>query len=127
MSAFGRKWSFDAIGPGASAVSGERTFVLYDERMSLPPRIILHSPIADHAALAEFVERCLRDGVRLISIVGDDAEKVELEIDWLVISDGSNEGRFLVTAAHPGEPLDEVREFASSWVCDREGLLEVRL
>ena len=127
MTASGRKRSFDAIGSGASAIGGKRTFVLYDERMSLPPRIILHSPIADHAALAEFVERCLRDGVRLISIAGDDAEKVEIEIDWLVIGDGSNEGRFLVTAAHPGEPLDEVREFASSWVCDREGLLEVRL
>ncbi|WP_156363619.1 hypothetical protein [Sphingomonas sp. Leaf357] len=77
--------------------------------------------------MAEFVERCLRDGVRLISITGDDAEKVELEVDLLVIGDGRNEGRFLVTAAHPGEPLNEVLEFASSWVCDREGLLEVRL
>ncbi|MBJ6122807.1 hypothetical protein JAO74_13490 [Sphingomonas sp. BT553] len=77
--------------------------------------------------MAKFIERCLRDGVRLISIAGDDAEKVELEVDLVVIGDGSDEGRFLVTAAHPGEPLNEVLEFASSWVCDREGLLEVRL
>jgi hypothetical protein len=95
--------------------------------MLLPPRIILHSPIADHVALAEFVERCLMDGVRLISIAGEDADTVELEVDLLVIGDGSNEGRFLVTSAHPGEPLGEVREFASSWVCEREGLLEVQL
>jgi hypothetical protein len=95
--------------------------------MLLPPRIILHSPIADHAALAEFVERCLRDGVRLISIAGEDAETVELEVDLLVIGDGSDEGRFLVTSAHSGEPLDHVRDIAASWLCEREGLLEVRL
>ena len=77
--------------------------------------------------MAEFVERCLSDDVRLISIAGDDAEKVELEVDLLVIGDASDEARFLVTAANPGESLHEVLEFASSWVCDREGLLEVRL
>ncbi|MEG3087109.1 hypothetical protein [Sphingomonas sp. PB4P5] len=77
--------------------------------------------------MAEFVERCLRDGVRLISIADEDAELVELEVDLLVVGDGSNKSRFLVTSAHPGEPLDEVREFASSWLCEREGLLEVRL
>lgn len=101
--------------------------MLYHAQMSLPPRIILHSPIADHAALAEFVERCLMDGVRLISITGEHAETLELEVDLLVIGDGSKEGRFLVTSAHPGETLGEVREFASSWLCEREGLLEVRL
>jgi hypothetical protein len=95
--------------------------------MPLPPRIILHTPISDHSALAQFVERCLRDEVRLISIAGEDAARVELEIDLLVVGDGSNDRRFLVTSAHPGEPIGEVREFASSWLCERDGLLEVSL
>jgi hypothetical protein len=95
--------------------------------MSLPPRILLHSPVSDNGALTEFVERCLKDGVRLISIAGPDADKLELQVDMLVVGDGSDETRFLVTSAHPGEPLDEVREFASGWVCEGEGLLEVRL
>ena len=95
--------------------------------MSLPPRIVLHSPVSSHAALAQFVERCLSDGVRLIAIAGADADKVELQIDMLVVGDGSDESRFLVTSAHPGEPLDEVREFTSGWLCDGEGMLEVGL
>jgi hypothetical protein len=95
--------------------------------MSLPPRILLHSPVSHDAALAEFVEHCLKDGVRLIAIAGPDADKLELQVDMLVVGDGSDETRFLVTSAHPNEPLDEVREFATGWLCDGEGMLEVRL
>lgn len=94
--------------------------------MTLPPRILLHSPVRDHAALADFVEDCLRDDVRLISIAGDDADALELEVDLLVVGDGSDETRFLVTSAHPDESLEDVLEFASSWFCERDGLLEVR-
>ena len=125
-----RKWALADVHSARRLMAGDggkRTFVLYRARMLLPPRIVFHLPVADHAALAEFVERCLRDGVRLISIAGEDAEAVEFEFDLLVVGDGSNEGPFLVTSAHPGEPLLEVLEFASSWFCDREGLLEVRL
>jgi hypothetical protein len=107
-------------------VEGGR-FLSYPAVMSLPPRIVLHSPVSDHAALADFVERCLQDGVRLISITGEHADSLELEVDLLVIGDGSDESRFLVTSAHPGEPLEEVLEFASAWLCEHEGLLEVHL
>jgi hypothetical protein len=96
-----------------SGVGGKRTFVLYRVHMLLPARIILHSPISDYEALAEFIERCLKDGVRLISIAGEDAQRVEHDVDLLVIGDGSDKDRFLVTSAHVGEPLDEVLDFAS--------------
>lgn len=95
--------------------------------MRLPPRIVLHSPISDRDALVGFVEQCLRDEVRLIAITGADANRLELDIDWMVIGDGNSESRFLVTSAHHDEPLEDVLEFASSWVCERNGLLEVRL
>jgi hypothetical protein len=95
--------------------------------MPLPPRIVLHSPVSDRAALAEFVELCLKDDVRLISIIGEGADGLELEVDLLVVADGSDEKRFLVTSVHPRESLGEVLEFASSWMCEREGLLEVHL
>ena len=108
------------------ADGGKPAFVPYRPRMLLPPRIILHSPVSDYAALAEFVERCLADGVRLISIAGKDPETVKLEVDLLVIGDDSDARRFLVTSARPDESLHEVLEFAS-WVCEREGFLEVRL
>ena len=95
--------------------------------MSLPPRIVLYSPVSDREALADFVEQCLRDGVRLIAIAGEHADALELEVDLLVVGDATDESRFLVTSAHAGETHDEVLEFASSWLCDRDGLLEVRL
>ena len=95
--------------------------------MSLPPRIVLHAPILDQAALEPFVEQCLKDGVRLIAIWGDGAEALEDDIDWLVIGDGADKSRFLVTSAHPEDSLEEVLEFASGWNCEREGLTEVRL
>jgi hypothetical protein len=95
--------------------------------MSLPPRIVLHSPVADQAALEPFVEQCLVDGVCLIAIIGEGAEALEEEVDWLVIGDGADKSRFLVTSSHPEESLEEVLEFASGWNCEREGLSEVRL
>jgi hypothetical protein len=99
----------------------------YRPYMPLPPRIVLHSPVSDCAALAEFVERSVRDGVRLIAIAGAGAERLELEVDLLVIGDGNDQSRFLVTSAHTDEPLEDVLEFASSWLCERDGMLEVRL
>jgi hypothetical protein len=95
--------------------------------MSLPPRIVLHSPVANQAALEPFVEQCLADGVCLIAIIGDGAEALEEEVDWLVIGEGADKSRFLVTSSHPEESLEEVLEFASGWSCEREGLSEVRL
>ena len=95
--------------------------------MSLPPRIVLHSPVADQAALGPFVEQCLADGVSLIAIVGKGAEALEEEVDWLMIGDGTDESRYVTTSAHPDESLEEVLEFASSWNSEREALLEVHL
>ncbi|MCW2392716.1 putative metal-binding protein [Sphingobium sp. B1D7B] len=95
--------------------------------MSLPPRILLHSPVSNDLVLAQFVEECLKDCVRLIAIAGEDADKLELQVDTLVVGDGSDKSRFLFTSAHPNEPLSDVRDFASEWFCDRDGFLEVRL
>ena len=93
----------------------------------MPPRIVLHAPVSDSATLAAFVEECLRDDVRLIAILGDGAEALEEEVDWLVVGDAADENRFLVTSSHPNETREEVLDFAASWRCDGEGLLEVRL
>ena len=108
-------------------MGGSRTFPLLTFRMSLPSRIVLHAPVSDRVALAAFVEECLRDGVRLIAVAGVDAKALEDEVDWLVIGDGGDESRFIVTSSHPNESLEEVIEFASGWHCEHDGLLEVRL
>lgn len=83
--------------------------------MPFAPRIILHAPPWDSPLLEEFVEECIRDGVVIVSVVGDDCERVEDVIDEIVVGDGSDETRFLMTSSHPGESLDAVREFAANY------------
>jgi hypothetical protein len=95
--------------------------------MSLAPRIVLHSPVIDKAALVRFVEQCLKDEVQLIAVWGGGAEALEEEVDWLVVGDGTDESRYITTSSHPEDSLEEVLEFASSWKCERDGLAEMRL
>jgi hypothetical protein len=83
--------------------------------MTYAPKILLHSPFADPTKASAFVEDCLRDGVCLIAIVGDQCAETEDLIDSLIVRDGADESRFIVTTSHPDEPLDEVLEFARWW------------
>ncbi|NEJ88850.1 hypothetical protein GR223_23435 [Rhizobium leguminosarum] len=68
--------------------------------MTLAHAIVLQSPIYDSARLGALVERCLTDGVGLIAISGKNAFKLEAEIDWMIIGDGSKPERFICTSAH---------------------------
>jgi hypothetical protein len=86
------------------------------------PTIVLHTPLADPAKLEEFVEDCLRQGIRLIAVAGPDAEVIEDTIDEIVVGDGSKPDRSIVTSSHAGEPMEDVILFASSW----DGGSEVR-
>jgi hypothetical protein len=78
------------------------------------PKVVLHSPV-DETALEEFVDKCLRDGVVSISVVGDRCDVVEDLLDDLLIGDGS-ERRFIVTTAHVGESAEEVVEFVRTYM-----------
>ncbi len=98
--------------------------------MAYAQRIILHAPPRDSPALPEFVEACIRDKVVLVCIVGEDCQKVEDVIDELIVGDGSDPDRFLVTTSHADESLDEVRAFAEDWRLDVDlgaGVQEVKL
>jgi hypothetical protein len=83
--------------------------------MPYAAKIILHAPLAEPARLESFVEACLADRVALIAIVGDDADKVEDLIDEIVVGDGSDARRFIVTTSHRDEPLDEVLDFVACY------------
>ena len=83
--------------------------------MPYPPKVILHTPLADPAKLDSFVEACLTDGVVLIAVFGSDSDKVEDLIDELVVGDASDEGRFVMTSSHRNEPLDEVLDFVAGY------------
>ena len=96
--------------------------------MRFKPRIVLHSPVADHARLAPFIDQCLHDSVSLIAIVGNGCEDLEEQVDWLIIRDGFDPDRLMCTSSHPDQTLKEVLEFASTWTCPGEdGVQELRL
>ena len=86
--------------------------------MPYPSKVVLQLPLSAPDLLAPFIERCVADDVELICVVGPTADEIEDEIDWLVVGDGSDADRFIVTTAHPNEPLDQVIQFATAWTGD---------
>lgn len=93
--------------------------------MTLEPKIVLVLPISDEARLADFVEQCLVRNVSLIAVHGEGCERIEDEIDWLIVGDGTDNSRFITTSSHPAETLEEAVEFAAAWWVNADGPTEV--
>jgi hypothetical protein len=86
--------------------------------MPYSSKVILQLPLSALDRLAPFVEQCVTGAVELICVAGPMADDIEDHIDWLVVGDGSDAGRFIVTTAHPDEPMDRVISFATAWQGD---------
>ena len=80
--------------------------------MPFAPKIVLHCLSGYRMELDALVEQFLADGVEFVGVVGTDCALVEDIIDELVVGDGSDESRFILTSAHPGESVEEVVAFA---------------
>lgn len=93
--------------------------------MNSPPNILLHSPVSDVDALQRAVEDWLRDGVVLVAVWGPDCEQTHDLIDEMVVDDGSDPDRFLMTSWHAHETLDDAREFATQY--ENLGYRELKL
>jgi hypothetical protein len=93
--------------------------------MTVEPKVVLALPISDEARLADFVEQCVARNVSLIAIHGEGCERIEDEIDALVVGDGTDDSRFITTSSHPGETLEEALEFATVWWVNADGPTEV--
>jgi len=64
--------------------------------------------------LDSMVEQFLADGVAFVGVVGEDCSRVEDIIDELVVGDGTDDGRYILTSSHAGETIDDALEFARS-------------
>lgn len=95
--------------------------------MSLGAKIILHCPVSNETAIAAFVERCLSEGVAIIAVVGEGCEAVHDRLDDLIVGNGSDPKRFILTSWHEGESLEEVIAFMKSLEGKAETIKEVRL
>ena len=93
--------------------------------MTTEPKVVLVLPISDETLLADFVERCLADNVSLIAVSGEECQRIEDEIDWLIVGDATDHSRFITTSSHPGETLDQVVEFATNWWVNADGPTKV--
>ena len=93
--------------------------------MTIEPKIVLALPVSDEASLAAFVEQCVARNVSLIAVYGERCERIEDEIDWLIVGDGTDVSRFITTSSHPGETLEEALEFATAWWVNADGPTEV--
>ncbi|TWT12768.1 hypothetical protein [Reyranella sp. CPCC 100927] len=93
--------------------------------MSYAPRIVLQLPLSDPALLVSFVEACIRDKVGLIAVVGDGCSEIHDLIDELVVGDGSDESRFIMTSFHSDETVQQVFEFVSAWQTERSEAVEL--
>ena len=71
------------------------------------------------------VEDFLRDGVKMVAVVGTDCEKVETIIDELVVGEARDPSRFMLTSSHPGESLDQVLAFVSSLSAEYSGRVQI--
>ncbi|MCA6111232.1 hypothetical protein [Bradyrhizobium cenepequi] len=93
--------------------------------MSYASRVILHLPLSNEDLLDAFVEKCLRDKVALIAVVGEGAARIEDIIDELVVGDASDDTRFVTTTSHSNESVEEVLEFANWWNDERDPSVQI--
>lgn len=75
-------------------------------------KIILQSPVSDHATLSSLVNDCLASYVQLIAVIGPGCEDVHDRIDDILLAQSFGEVGSVVTTWHTGETLEEVAEFA---------------
>jgi hypothetical protein len=84
-------------------------------------KIVLKCPNGYHAKLDGLVEDFLRDGVAYVGVIGRDCTRVEDIIDELLVGNGTDKNRIILTASHPGESIDDAIYFALSLTGDYAG------
>ena len=82
--------------------------------MPYASRIVLHSLSGRPEGIDALVEGFLKDGVKFVGVVGKNAAHIEDLVDEVVVGDGTGDSRFLLTASHEGETLEDAVEFAKN-------------
>jgi hypothetical protein len=88
-------------------------------------KVVLHCTYGVPRGLPELVAAFIRDGVKYVGVVGQDAGLTEDIIDEQVVGDGSDEQRYILTASHENKSLEYALEFARNLTGEFEG--EVQL
>jgi DNA-binding MurR/RpiR family transcriptional regulator len=82
--------------------------------MPYAKKIVLHSLSGYSMELDGLVEQFLKDDARIVAVCGVDCSTLDDIVDELVVADGSNPSRELLTSFHPDESVEEVMYFLAS-------------
>ena len=93
--------------------------------MPFGKKIVLHTPSGYAPSLDDLVEKFVQDGVKFVAVEGNDCARIEDIIDELVVGDGSDDSRLILTSSHPDETLDEAIEFARCLTGEYAGDVEI--
>ena len=93
----------------------------------LAKKVILYSPVSDECLLDDFVDQCIRDKVSILAIVGPGCSRLEDVVDEIVVGDGWDDSRFLLTTSHPDEPFENVMHMLLVEMAGGGPVQEVRL
>lgn len=93
--------------------------------MAFQVKVVLYVTSEVARGLEALVEAFLADGVKFVGVVGNEASRVEDIIDEIVVADGSDDSRFILTASHPGESLQDAVDFAHSLTGEFSGEVQV--
>jgi hypothetical protein len=88
-------------------------------------KIVLNCPKGLNDRIDRLVEEFIRDGVAFVAVVGEDCAKIEGIIDELVVGDGSDDTRDILTSSRPGVSLSQAVEFALSLTGEFAGDVEI--
>ena len=80
--------------------------------MAFQSKVVLHCVAGEPKGLDALIETFLKDGVRFVGVVGKGASRIEDIIDEIVVGDGTDDSRFILTSSHEGETVEEALEFA---------------
>jgi hypothetical protein len=88
-------------------------------------KIVLHCPNGEPPGLDALVETFLKDGVIFVGVVGKDASRIEDIIDEIVVGDGSDDTRTLLTSSHERQTLEQALNFAQMLTGEFAGDVQV--
>jgi hypothetical protein len=108
-----------------AALRSTRTLDLNRRTVPYKSKVVLHCLSQAPPGLEDLVETFLRDGVKFVGVVGVGASHVEDIIDEIVVGDGSNPDRFILTSSHEHESLEEALEFANALTGEFAGDVQV--
>jgi hypothetical protein len=88
-------------------------------------KIILNLSRGEDGRLERLVEEWIAHRVVWAAVVGSRSDYIEDLIDALVVADGSDPSRFMMTTSHREETLEAVVEFMNSLTEEFEGSSQV--